>query len=643
MPCLAAALLLMVALLLSVRTVLLLAIFAGFLVAAKVLLVSAIGEQTFLTRWRTYGRMLDPRIPRWSAPVVLLTAFVLLVAYSVWAGLDSPQLQEFEWQYALANPQIPPARARLMYRAYWVASRVGLGVIWFFVVGGVLVVLRTSGLTSLVRRSGRTHGTAHFEALQKEWGDRSAAVAALLVLRPALGAAATRFVRPFLGYAHARLAYLTWEQLSRHLLIVGATGARKTTGVFTHLMLSSEVPWIYQDQKAELPLRDRFPDRPVWGLDTRGYQTRSGVWNPMEEIREPEDAQVLAALLFPDRGDQNDWVVRSARYIFEDLLTTQSIDSIQGLAWILQNEPPDRLLQRLPEGWRTTMADARQRGYFVQALLEALRPWTGARIAKVTHGKSTVRLDEFIARGGYVLCNEDKHLRQPVTLFWGMLLHRLRNRSDAAGRLLLLFDEFGDAGKIPNMAQALALYRSKGVGIVAGIQTYSLMKTVYGPEWEAVRDGFGSVFLLTANMPREQYEPLTRQLGQYTEEHDHLSAGGQGPGISSGHRVAANLVPVDQWPEWSAHAACLARGHYPTWWVPVSVSLAPAPADLAEASADTDWRAEERARLSALKPSGPAPAPADTSCQKCGGPVSTAAPCPWCGASPHSVESWKVF
>jgi type IV secretory pathway TraG/TraD family ATPase VirD4 len=61
------------------------------------------------------------------------------------------------------------------------------------------------------------------------------------------------------------------------------------------------------------------------------------------------------------------------------------------------------------------------------------------------------------------------------------LLHRLRNRpSGDASPLVLLLDEFGDAGRIPNMAQALATYRSKGVAIVAGVQSFALMESVYG-------------------------------------------------------------------------------------------------------------------------------------------------------------------
>jgi type IV secretory pathway TraG/TraD family ATPase VirD4 len=218
----------------------------------------------------------------------------------------------------------------------------------------------------------------------------------------------------------------------------------------------------------------------------------------------------------------NDWVVREARMLFEAMCKRWEFGSLQEYVYMIENRPLDRIIAELPAGYSTALADARTRAYCVGEILDVLRPWINtARIADVTYGRSTVTIEDFIERGGYVLCNEDKHLRQPVTLFWGMLLHRLRNRSvDGAEPLLLLLDEFGDAGRIPNMPQALAMYRSKGVGMVAGVQSFALMETVYGEtEWKAVRDGFGTYVVMTANITPQLQHELSEQLGTYTVEH----------------------------------------------------------------------------------------------------------------------------
>jgi len=454
------------------------------------------------------------------------------------------------------------------------------------------------------RRGDRTHGTAQWQPIRREWWNPEQAVAAALVMRPDTPEAAEGIV-PWTG-KDATLAHFTWAQLSRHMLLVGASGSGKTKSFYYHLMISSRVPWIYQDQKAELPLWSRFPERPVWGLDNPQYRSRSGVWNPMEEVHSPEDLAVVGALLFPDKGNMNDWVVREARGLFDAMWREWHFESLQQYIYLLQYTPIERLIACLPPGHVTTLADTRNRAYCMGEMMTVLRPFINtARIAAITHGRSTVTLDDFIARGGYVLCNEDKALRHPVTLFWGMLLHRLRNRStEESYPLLLLMDEFGDAGHIPNMTEALALYRSKGVGIIAGIQSFSLMESVYGDEWKAIRDGFGTQIILTANLNPETQAMLTQQLGTYTMEHPQGSATfGTGFHVSATigapSRTATALVPVDQWGYWSEHYAMIVRGAKgPTWWIPVEVDLPASPlGERLRVDPQADWRVTERKRM----------------------------------------------
>jgi type IV secretory pathway TraG/TraD family ATPase VirD4 len=417
-------------------------------------------------------------------------------------------------------------------------------------------------------------GGAAFAPVGREFGRPDSAVAALLV-HAARGRA--RRLGSVEGVLRPRLAYLRWDVLSRHVLVYGNTGSGKTTGVFNHLMLSSRVPWIYQDQKAEMPLAAEFSDRPVWGLDTRGYRSRSLVWNPLREARTPEDVEVLAALLIPDRGDEYDWVVRSARFLFESLLLSSPFGSLQEVGRLLESEAPEGIAERLPRGARSVLADPRQRGYFLSSLREVLHPFLSPRVARVTEGEPSVALDDFISRGGYVLGNEDRSLRAAVTLFWGLLLNRLRSRPPSAGRLLLLLDEFGDAGRIPNMASALALYRSKNVGIVAGVQTPALLKSVYRDEWEAVREGFGTLLVLTANLPAALQSGLTRELGRRGGRDLSFSWSPSGPSLSLGPPRDRDLVPQGRWGAWGRAHACLARAQEATWWLPEPVALAPAP------------------------------------------------------------------
>ncbi|HXB53794.1 MAG TPA: type IV secretion system DNA-binding domain-containing protein [Vicinamibacteria bacterium] len=598
----------------------------------RVLLVLSVGRARLLVSFKLFGLLLGSRGRRWLTRALLLAAIL--------AGLGPPLFQRERLEGETGRSAVAPGEweAKAAHASPFLATF----LLGFVGLAGAAFAL--GRLQRLGRPRRRSSGDAHFERIDREFGRRRDAVGALLVRRRE-SRAARRGLVPSLTPASTRLAFLTWDQLSRHLLVVGASGAGKTTGFFNHLMLSATVPWVYQDQKAELPLREQFPERPVWGLDTRGQRTRSGVWNPLDEIRGPEDVDVLAALLFPDRpGDQNLWVVRGARRIFGSLLKLERHDSLQSLAWSLENEPADALAGRLRAGSAATLADPRTRGHYLSELLEVLGPWTSSRIARVTQGRSTVSLEAFTTRGGYVLGNEaEQELRGPVTTFWGLLFHRLRNRPPGVAPLLLLLDEFGDAGRIPHMAQALALYRAKNVSLVAGIQSYALMESVYGREWKAVRDGFATTFVLTANLDPGLAGRLSRELGRFTRGRAawnlaaHLSAQGPslGPSLGIGQEIGVDLVSRDEWGRWADARACLVRAARPTWWVPCPIEIGASSSNAAEEVPEADWRAADARRLGALRPAHTA----GTSPCVQGGSVGE-------GPSPDgesSPEPWSVF
>ena len=95
-------------------------------------------------------------------------------------------------------------------------------------------------------------------------------------------------------------------------------------------MISANAQWIYQDSKAELPFRAMFPDRLVWGLDVRGHATRSGLWNPLQEIRGPEDIDLIVDYVFPSNPrDANPWVRDMARVLFTAILRAKPWSSLQ--------------------------------------------------------------------------------------------------------------------------------------------------------------------------------------------------------------------------------------------------------------------------------------------------------------------------
>jgi hypothetical protein len=369
------------------------------------------------------------------------------------------------------------------------------------------------------------------------------------------------------------MVFLRWDQLSLHLLVVGTQGSGKTTTIYGHLMRSANCVWIYQDGKAELPFRDWFPDRLVWGLDVRGYTTRSAVLNFMEEIKTPEDFDLLVDMLYPlNPRDGNPWVREMARTLFSAILRSRRWASIQEISRTLRATPLALFLKRLDPIWAALLEEPRSRVPVLQDLVNTLAQWETHRVSAITEGPSTVSMDEFIARGGWVMNSEmSDALRVPVRLFWALMLARLRNRPEGASPILLLLDEFGDCGKIPQIERALVLLRSKGVAFVAGIQNLGLLKDVYPQNWQAVIQGFGSKIWLLRNADDETRETLTRVLGKWTRKVPASSA------KTRPTEKEADLMPLDAWARWSDERAALARSHGWSYWLPLSLSIPTAP------------------------------------------------------------------
>jgi hypothetical protein len=368
---------------------------------------------------------------------------------------------------------------------------------------------------------------------------------------------------------HLTLLSLRWDILARHIFILGLQQSGKTASFYAPIMHSSLVPWIYQDSKAELPFRDEFQDRPLFGLDVRGHITRSGIWNPLEEIRSTEDFDILVDYIFPKNPkDPNGWVRDMARVIFGAVLRSKRWESIQQIARTLRETRLEPFLAMLDSIFLDTMKEPKSQVPVLQDLVVTLSRWETVRVRTITEGKSTVTLDDFIARGGYVMnCEDSDALKAPVHVFWAMLLGRLRNRPEGASKILLLLDEFGDCGRINNIQRALVLLRSKGVSIVAGIQNLGLLQDVYPQDWKAVMEGFGTRIWLARNLEDELRERLSKALGKFTRRIPPANKNAKET------EKEADLMPLDAWGRWSELRVALGRLHGFTYWFPVPIEI----------------------------------------------------------------------
>jgi type IV secretory pathway TraG/TraD family ATPase VirD4 len=301
----------------------------------------------------------------------------------------------------------------------------------------------------------------------------------------------------------------------------------------------------------------------------RGHATRSGVWNPLEEIRSAEDFDLLVDYIFPKNPkDPNGWVRDMARVLFGAVLRSKRWESIQQIARTLRETRLEPFLAMLDPIYLDTMKEPKSQVPVLQDLVVTLSRWETVRVRSITEGKSTVTLDDFIARGGYVMnCEDSDSLKGPVHVFWAMLLGRLRNRPEGASKILLLLDEFGDCGRINNIQRALVLLRSKGVSITAGIQNLGLLQDVYPQDWKAVMEGFGTRIWLARNLEDELRERLSKALGKFTRRVPPANKNAKET------EKEADLMPLDAWGRWSELRVALGRLHGFTYWFPVPIEI----------------------------------------------------------------------
>jgi hypothetical protein len=458
----------------------------------------------------------------------------------------------------------------------FLAAHLGL-----LVVGLLILILWDLELSYI--RKGEGRADAQFRDLPKDWGryeirdgrriGDGVPMAALLGYRDPNRKARRTLLSLQRRSRNLVMVHLRWGQLSLHILVVGTQGSGKTTAIYGHVMRSATCVWIYQDGKAELPFREWFPDRLVWGLDVRGHVTRSAVLNFMEELGSSEDFDLLVDMLYPiNPRDANPWVREMARTLFSAILRSRRWVSIQEISRTLRATTMELFLKYLDPIWKEMLKDPKSQSAILQDLVNTLAQWETPRVSAITEGPSTVSMDEFIARGGWVMNSEmSDALRVPVRLFWAMLIARLRDRPEGASPILLLLDEFGDCGKIPQIERALVLLRSKGVAFVAGIQNLGLLKDVYPQNWQAVIQGFGSKIWLLRNADDETRETLTRFLGKWTRKVPATSA------KTRPTEREVDLMPLDAWAQWSDERVALARSHGFSYWLPLSLSIPAAP------------------------------------------------------------------
>ena len=328
-----------------------------------------------------------------------------------------------------------------------------------------------------------------------------------------------------------RAVRLPAEDLPRHLLVIGLTGARKTTAVTLPVLIAAaregvsvvalDVKHGEADSLARAAAewqrfhRDVLIFAPLDAITLR--------WNPLARCRTMGDAQQITAQLFDDsvaaHPDLVYWM-GAERHVCAVLCFALSMD---------RNDPTLGQLRSLCEAGPSavhsyihahpcaSMLTARLGSYLamlpkdqagiLQGIVSRLEAWGDDAVCQAT---AVSRAWESI--------DLNRLRREPVLLLLGMpqaALGRLRwlchlflrdlashllrpRRPDESVRVLLILEELLAWGALPGLADHLATYRSRQVTVFATVQSEAQGESIYG------RDGWAAV---TANLVTKIYFP----------------------------------------------------------------------------------------------------------------------------------------
>jgi type IV secretion system protein VirD4 len=115
----------------------------------------------------------------------------------------------------------------------------------------------------------------------------------------------------------------------------------------------------------------------------------------------------------------------------------------------------------------------------------------------------------------WVLSETDVAVLKPLTsLFFTLILWAIKQKNGLP--ITLYLDEMANVGKIPNLEVEITVLRGRDISIVAGLQSFAQLSSVYGHNAENIfRDNFLTKIFLHG-LDAETNEKCSQSLGEYT-------------------------------------------------------------------------------------------------------------------------------
>lgn len=316
------------------------------------------------------------------------------------------------------------------------------------------------------------------------------------------------------------LLRLPEEDLARHVLVVGLTGAGKTSAVTIPVLLEAANQGISvvafdlkhgeDDSLARAAPAWRRCGRDVWifaPLDRGSLR-----WNPLEGCRSIGTAARLAAMLFDDAGQDDPdvayWisVERHVCAVVSLAVATDGGENTFGRVRALCEAGPEAVRAYIRSHPAVTTLERHLGAYramlpkdeagILQGVAARLEPWTDDAVCRATSsGEPDERLDLGRLRREPVLflVGIPQASLGRLRWLWHLFLRDLTSRllcprePGESIRVLQVLEELPAWGLLPGLADHLATLRSRQVSMMATIQSEAQGELVYGRTgWAAI-------------------------------------------------------------------------------------------------------------------------------------------------------------
>lgn len=335
---------------------------------------------------------------------------------------------------------------------------------------------------------------------------------------------------------HPELPPLSLERETKHMMLLGSTGAGKTTVLYPLMREAIERGdrlFIYDCKGEFTALLD--------GLIFAPWDARCVAWAVGEDLTTPAEIKSFAANLVQETSDPT-WsngarlvFAGAAIYLAKTKGTSWDFADLLDVIRLPLDELHPLLAKYYPEGATFVVPEAKQSFAFMSVLIsyaanlaEIAAGWKGKKKISI---KKWCRAKHVKPQYRTLICQSESAYETVSQVYTKCILDAMSNTINSARmedskerKIWMYLDEFPQIGEARQIQKFLEIGRSKGVRVILGMQDYNQIAQIYGRDGAGIFSTLVNTTIIGRTPGVEMPEWLTkligkRQISKYTESY----------------------------------------------------------------------------------------------------------------------------